>query len=181
LTRVWTSGAVDDTESARWADVDGDGRLELATGGDDSPARIYRNTSEGFRVLWQAQRVEDTEAVAFADFDGDGRVDLSVGNWWQPARIYRNGGAEFTSIWSYDVAADNGNGTQIESMAWADYDRDGDPDLLIGRHELNNVLLRNDGGSSLVEVWRSDDRAPTRSAVWHSWQRPDGFAPLCSW
>ena len=69
--------------------------------------------------------------------------------------------------------------------AWADYDRDGDPDLFVGFNGAPNRLYRNDAGT-LVDVAASAgvaDARPTRAAAWGDWDAdgdPDllvGFAP----
>ncbi len=69
--------------------------------------------------------------------------------------------------------------------AWADYDRDGDPDLFVGMNGAPNRLYRNDGGI-LVEVAAAqgvEDRRATRAGAWGDFDGdgdPDllvGFAP----
>ncbi|HUF48926.1 MAG TPA: CRTAC1 family protein [Vicinamibacterales bacterium] len=69
--------------------------------------------------------------------------------------------------------------------AWADYDRDGDPDLFVGFNGQPNRLYRNDDGR-LVEVAASAgvaDARATRAAAWGDFDGdgdPDllvGFAP----
>lgn len=68
---------------ARFADLDGDGDLDMARG-DDGAVSLWLNDGEGVFADATAQ-VLPTEvrganiALALADFDGDGRVDLYVG------------------------------------------------------------------------------------------------------
>jgi enediyne biosynthesis protein E4 len=95
--------------------------------------------------------------VAWGDYNNDGFVDLYICNMAGPltmteeemqaspaiSRLYRNNGdGTFT-----DVTEETGAGVQGWSMAaaWADFDGDGDLDLLVTRYGTN-VLLRNDNG-----------------------------------
>ena len=67
---------------------------------------------------------------AWADYDGDGDLDLYVGFGGATAnRLYRNDAGTFV-----DAAQSAGvaEARATLSAAWADYDADGDPDLLVG-------------------------------------------------
>src|ERR1041385_2517832 len=54
---------------------------------------------------------------------------------------------QFTSI-TRNPLGDNGSGFGI---SWADYDRDGDPDLYV-TNDGANLLIRNDGGGNFTDV-----------------------------
>ena len=75
-----------------------------------------------------------TDAV-WIDFDGDGRLDLVTVGEWMPIQFYRNDGKRLRNVtqstrlpplrgWWYSLAA-------------ADFDNDGDPDLVAGNLGLN--------------------------------------------
>ena len=68
--------------------------------------------------------------------------------------------ATFTSAWTSTGQTDNTNGA-----AWADYDGDGDPDLLVANSGGANRLYRNDGGA-LILVWSSVATASSADAAW---------------
>jgi len=83
---------------------------------------------------------------AWADYDGDGDLDLFVGFGGATAnRLYRNDAGVLV-----DAAAALGVADQrgTLSAAWADYDEDGDPDLVVGfapGAQPVIKLFRNDG------------------------------------
>ncbi|MCB1233407.1 MAG: VCBS repeat-containing protein, partial [Verrucomicrobiae bacterium] len=90
-------------------------------------------------------------AGSWTDFDGDGWPDLWVGNHANTPQLWINqGDGTFVDlvplVWSGLPKADT------HGAMWADFDHDGDPDLLemVGADSGNgsgpNQLWRNDGG-----------------------------------
>lgn len=155
-----------------WADLDGDGDLDLFIGfRQGEPNRLYRNDSGTFVDVASTAGLADltdTRAAAWGDFDGDGDADLYVGFTRKsntPVRLYRNDGGHFT-----DVAKALGIEAVGESRqpAWVDYDRDGDVDLFLAFRDAPNMLFRNDGArfTSVGKELDVDDPRKTVGAVW---------------
>lgn len=159
-----------------WADIDGDGDLDLFVGFQAArPNRLYRNDRGTFVEIGSPAGVADltdTRAAAWGDFDGDGRVDLYVGFTRRSEaknRLYRNtsdaGAVRFT-----DVAAAAGVDAMGETrqVSWIDVDADGDLDLFVAFRDAPNLLFRNDGGrftSVGAQLGVADPRR-TVGAVW---------------
>ncbi len=188
--------------AATWVDYDADGDLDLfLTGSDGSNpvANLYHNEGGAFVVVATGFTAVTNSAAAWLDYNNDGFLDLVLSGQASGVPVsllYRNnGGASFTLINAglvglshgdiagadYDKDGDidlllsgsngggnpitilyrNENGTFVDSaisltgvsasaVAWADYDKDGDPDLLLtGNDGSNNatILYNNDGGT----------------------------------
>ena len=111
------------------------------------------------------------------DFDGDGFLDVLVSSFdlATPLRLFRNGGdGSFTPRTAEAGLEGIGGGL---NMVQADYDNDGDVDVLVlrgawlgaeGRHA--NSLLRNDGHGTFTDVTFAaglgEVHYPTQTAAW---------------
>ncbi len=165
---AWSSTEADRTASVAWGDVDGDGDLDLAVGNDAQPNRLYRNDGGVLTTIavWSSTESDATTSVAWGDVDGDGDLDLAVGNSLyptsQPIRLYRNDGGALTTSAAWSSA----EAERVQSLAWGDYDGDGDLDLAAGNIGVNR-LYRNDGGSLIASaVWSSTEDDRTMSVAW---------------
>jgi hypothetical protein len=68
---------------ATFADLDGDGRPDLALALEWGPVRVFRNANGHFEEMTTqfADRKGWWSGITAGDFDGDGKMDLAVGNW----------------------------------------------------------------------------------------------------
>jgi penicillin G amidase len=157
-----------------WADVDGDGDLDLFVGFQQGkPNRLYRNDRGTFTDVAAVVGVADltdTRAAAWGDFDGDGNIDLYVGFTRRSEthnRLYRNDGAgkHFTDVGKALGVDAVGETRQV---SWVDVDNDGDLDLFVAMRDAPNMLFRNDGGhfTSVGKELGLDDPRRTVGAVW---------------
>jgi len=137
-----------------WGDYDGDGDLDLFIGGSGSPSVLYRN--DGTQFTQVPAPTGGNNGVIWADFDGDGRVDLLFTSGPGLQLFHNNGGGSFTDI----TAAANLTSVNQGGNAWmvsaADYDRDGDLDLVLagsGTPSGTPVrLLQNNGAGVFTDV-----------------------------
>ncbi|MFP3942197.1 MAG: FG-GAP repeat domain-containing protein, partial [Thermoanaerobaculia bacterium] len=147
------------TQTASWADYDGDGDLDLYVGNetpetetvqpwtlsrksrDAYPSQLFRNDGDGTftEVARQAGVTNDrfAKGVAWGDYDDDGDPDLYVSN-IGPNRLYRNDGRGEDGTTTFtDVAPELGVDEPAEESfaTWFfDADNDGDLDLWVNRY-----------------------------------------------
>lgn len=136
------------------ADFDRDGDLDLFVGGLVEPGAypkpvssfLLKNESgaDGVRfVNVTSQWCPDLKDIGlikdalWTDFDNDGKVDLILSGIWMPVTLFRNTGNGFENI-----TASSGIGDKRgwwNSLAGADFDRDGDIDYMAGNLGLNTI------------------------------------------
>jgi hypothetical protein len=121
------------SQTAAWADFDGDGRLDLFVGNEFAPSQLFRNKGDGkfedVAVKAGVARTAFTKGAAWADYDNDGYPDLYVSNFGEPNFLYHNNGDGTFS----EVAGALGVDKPIYSFpVWfMDYDNDGWQDLFV--------------------------------------------------
>ncbi len=133
-------GVVTATQTAAWADIDNDGKLDLFLGNENAPSQLFRNKGDGtFEDISHAAGIDQTafsKGVVAADYDRDGFADFYVSNATGPNFLYHNNhDGTFT-----DVARQAGVQAPYFSFAtwFFDYDNDGWPDLFVGSY-FNSV------------------------------------------
>ncbi len=134
--------------SAAWGDYDNDGDLDiLLTGyitGDHPVAVILDNNGVSFTGNIAASGVLSDvgdSSVAWGDYDNDGDLDiLLTGNDGSNriAELYDNNGVSFTHNITASAVL---TGVDRSSVAWGDYDNDGDLDILLTGNDRNNYAI----------------------------------------
>jgi cytochrome c-type biogenesis protein CcmH/NrfG len=116
-------------------DYDGDGDLDLLEVSSSSQ-RLYRNDSGKFTdVTAQSGDLAKTAsgvgtAAVAGDFDNDGKADLFVLRYRASALYHNDGSGHFTDVTAKAKLPDYPY--LARSVAFVDYDHDGDLDILIG-------------------------------------------------
>lgn len=119
------------TNTAAWADINNDGRLDLFVGNEDRASQLFLNKGEGaFEDISRAagiDRVAFSKGVTAADYDNDGFVDFYVSNFNETNFLYRNNRDNtFTEVARAAGVPGPGHGF----VTWFfDYDNDGWTDL----------------------------------------------------
>jgi len=171
FTKITSGAVVEDVEqshSGAWGDYDNDGHIDLFVSNlgaeeDWSLYRnsLYRNLGDGtFMKITNTPLDKDGgyhSAGSWADYDSDGHLDLLAVSWGGPRLLYHNNGdATFTRITEGTVVT---NETAAVGAVWADYDGDGDQDLLVLNGEggnqappRRNSFYRNEGGGTFTPI-----------------------------
>jgi len=179
-------GAYGHTIGAEWGDINADGYLDLFVsnlahpryiGFSDKSMLLINQGPPDFKFIDKFSksgiRFEETSAdPSLADYDNDGILDLYFTSTYEGRKsfLYRGkGDGTFTDVtWLAGVRVDNGWGN-----AFADYDNDGDLDLLVGSPD-GVRLFRNDGNNHhwihIKVVGRESNRAGigTKVTVTHA-------------
>ena len=141
-----------------FADIDGDGRLDLLVGGvDGSAPAVYRNLGGGSFEDVSAKAgftpFGSVFSMALSDYDRDGDLDIAAVHWAFDRRVTlwaNDGGGVF-----HDVTSDSGLVVGVIygfSPTWTDLDGDGWVDLLVGADFGTSRVFRNNGDATFSEI-----------------------------
>jgi len=176
-------GVLDDTSQSLFADVDNDGDQDLIVATSAGPLLFINDGKGHFTLRQDAFRFDRPlegvlTSIAMADYDRDGFLDLylCVYSYYfgagedkagtpapyydarngPPGVLFRNDGhGRFVDV-TREVGLDAGNNRYHFAAAWADYDNDGWPDLLVandfGTKNLYHNLGRQDGKLRFEDV-----------------------------
>ena len=107
-------------------------------------------------------------SVDIGDYDNDGDIDILLAgqdeNNFPMAKIYKNHGSSF-----YEQSGINLPGVLYGSVAWGDYDKDGDLDILMSGNSNHNSIAKiykNNGDNSFSELSVNLASVSYSSAAW---------------
>ena len=165
--------------SSTWGDYDNDGDTDLFVANQrNSDNFLYRNVGDGSytRVTGRPPAVDGGRSFSavWVDVDRDGLLDLHVLNGrdteaGQADFLYRNlGGGRFKKMVDNAVVEAK---FPSGGASWADYDRDGDPDVVVPVHSASEKfrIYRNETDWDFTDVTRrlnlADDPLPYSPAT----------------
>ena len=151
--------------SVAWGDYNNDGYLDIIlTGRDENSGtftKIYRNNGDNTFTEQTSILLPGVSngSLVWGDYNNDGNLDIlltgnyaSGGGVYLNSRIYRNNGDNtFTEQTSISLT-----GITYASVAWCDYDNDGNLDILLSgtsfySSELISKVYRNNGDNTFTE------------------------------
>ncbi|MBT8285548.1 MAG: T9SS type A sorting domain-containing protein [Flavobacteriaceae bacterium] len=156
-----SSGGLE-SRQVTWVDFDNDGDLDFFANSDTGVCWLYRNDgNNSFTDIIAASGIAPEPRTywgnSWGDIDNDGDLDLFLivrdNDFVDHNLLYRNEGSGIFS----DVTESAGlslNAQFTQSAAFIDYDRDGHQDLFLAndKDELPNVLYRNRGDGTFMDV-----------------------------
>jgi enediyne biosynthesis protein E4 len=166
---------------AAWADYNNDGFLDLyVTNNGGQHNFLYRNNGDGTMTrITSGPAVNSggySHGCVWVDYDGDGDADLFVpdpsGAVSQDQQFLNNGDGTFTRV---TVGPYVDPGPITPGISCADYDNDGDMDLLVNGKN-SNQLYRNDDadGFTLVAASGLEQGGVSFSSAWGDYDN-DGY------
>ena len=138
------------SKAGSFADIDGDGWMDLAVATYGEGTYLYRNNGDGtFRDIrdenpvLQPDRPEKCPSLTFADYDNDGDFDLFIAKLYYPNQLLQNDGTGHF----VDVTLDVGLFTQTDTRGaiFFDYDLDGDLDIFMANMGLDEFYEMDEG------------------------------------
>lgn len=142
--------------SAAWGDYDNDSDLDILLTGETPTeyiSKIYRNNDGQFEDIGAGLTGVTYGSAAWGDYNNDGNLDILLtgqdSSNVKVSKIYRNNHGQFEDISAGLL------GVNQSSIAWGDYDNDGDLDILLtgqdSSYKLVSKIYRNNI-DSLISV-----------------------------
>ena len=160
------SGLPAGADGAQWIDYDGDQDLDafvFTTGDKGTTADFYINDKGTFTPIGLVVPNLRRAKFSIVDYDEDGDIDILMAGYHglsfpEKTFLLKNTPMGFVEIHT------NLQGYHEGNFAWADFDQDGDLDVLISGSYNNTTLYMNNGGDSF-SIYKSDFPSAVRGQL----------------
>jgi len=157
-------------QRTNFVDLNNDGNLDAFSCHDVDPNVYFMNNGSGVLTFYQSGVTPGATTMGihseggnygsiFVDYDNDGDQDLFIAKCRGGAGTAKfnelhknNGNGTFADV---SVVANLYDPVQTWSSAWADYDNDGDLDIIVGASSTadgNHKYMRNNGDSTFTDI-----------------------------
>ncbi len=172
-----------------WGDYDGDGDLDLYTTNWGTAVTnpinaLYENQGDGSFINTATVAGVDNNgnsvSASFADYDNDGDLDLYVVDFYAQDFLYQNqGDGTFSEVGRSRGLVNLERRGNVTSVAWGDYNSDGNVDFYLSKFYFANELYNNNGDGTFTPVTDLGvgDARDTNAALWADYDG-DGDADL---
>jgi len=147
---LWSYSNTSDNSNAstaRFADLDGDGDLDIFIGvekaGGNQPSQVWKNDGAGNFSLHQSLPAARIVQSWLLNLDADPELELVTRSYQSPLQIWQNNGTgTFT--------AGSTIGGSVQTAEIADLDGDGDLDAFVGIFQGNYAVYKNNGAGAFT-------------------------------
>ncbi len=166
---VWESSGMFNSRYGQFADMDGNGWVDLVVFSEGGPTEIHYNHNGTIEstASWNSTERSLTKHGKVADINGDGWYDIIVANKDAPIQIYFNNEGNITTYSNWNSSLIK----WVSHISVGDVDRDGDLDLasanlLGGGADRIQVYVNNGTGLEYFPSWNSTDTFMGRGVEW---------------
>jgi hypothetical protein len=166
INNPFNAVAVGNFAAPAFADIDGDGKVDLFVGAKDGTIKYYKNTGTAtvpvFTLQSDANNPLSAVAVnggyaapAFVDIDNDGDQDVFIGSNSGDIVYYENTGTSTNPVFTEQTGANNPLNVNVggySSPTFVDIDLDGKKDAVIGI-DFSNIFYYKNTGTNAVPVF----------------------------